>query len=67
MNMNIHKSMGPNEMHPRILRELADIVTKSFSTIFEKLWQSGELPCYWKKGNITLIFKKNKKDDPQNY
>jgi len=54
-------------MHPSVLRELADLVAKSLSMIFERSWQSGEDHGDWKKGNIVLIFKKGRKEDPGNY
>uniref|UniRef100_A0A8B9GDA9 Reverse transcriptase domain-containing protein n=1 Tax=Amazona collaria TaxID=241587 RepID=A0A8B9GDA9_9PSIT len=51
----------------QLIMELANEVAKPLSIIFEKSWQSGEVPDDWKKGNITPIFNKGKMDEPGNY
>ncbi|KFW01811.1 hypothetical protein N326_04975, partial [Eurypyga helias] len=66
-NLKVHKSMGPDGIHPWVLKELVDGVARPLSLIFEKSWQSGEDPDDWKRGNITPIFKKRKKEEPGNY
>ena len=60
-NLNIQKSMGPNEMHPRVLRELADVPTELLPVIFEKTWQSGEIPGDWKKATSHPFLRRVKR------
>ncbi|KFV01431.1 hypothetical protein N339_07349, partial [Pterocles gutturalis] len=66
-NLKVHESMGPDEMQPWVLRELADEIAKTLSITFEKSWHSGEVPADWKRGNKTPIFKKGDKEYPGNY
>ncbi|KAJ7419046.1 hypothetical protein WISP_56501 [Willisornis vidua] len=59
LQLDPHKSMGPDEMHPSILKELADVITKPLSMIFEQPWESREVPADWKLVNVVLIFKED--------
>ena len=67
MRLDEYKSLGPDAVHPRALKELAEVVAKLLSIIFEKLWLSGEVPDDWRKGYVTPIYKKGSKEDPSNY
>ncbi|KFV86063.1 hypothetical protein N308_15375, partial [Struthio camelus australis] len=65
--LDIHKSMGPDGMHPRVLRQLAHVIARPLSIILERSWRSGEVPEDWKKANVTPVCKKGKKEEPGNY
>lgn len=62
MRLNVYKSMGLDDIKPRDLREFADVVAKPLSIIF------GSHICQVmrKKGNITPIFEKVRKEDVGN-
>ncbi|PKU36829.1 rna-directed dna polymerase from mobile element jockey- hypothetical protein [Limosa lapponica baueri] len=58
--------MGPDGMHPRVLREKADVIAKPFSIILKRSWRTGAVTKDWRKANVTPVFKKGK-EDPGNY
>lgn len=64
---DIHKPMDPDGMHPVVMTELSDTTFRWLTIIFEWLWRSGAVSECWEKANVTLIFKKGKKEDPENF
>ena len=35
LDLDCHKSMGPDEIHPRVLRELAEVIAEPLSIIYQ--------------------------------
>ncbi|KFW62223.1 hypothetical protein AS28_00276, partial [Pygoscelis adeliae] len=66
-HLDTHKSMGPDGIHPRVLRELAEELAKWLSIIYQQSWLMGEVPDDWRLANVTPIYKKGRKEDPGNY
>jgi len=54
-------------MHPRVLRQLVDVIAELLSIIFERSWKTGEVLEDWRKANFTPIFKKEKQENLRNY
>ncbi|GAB0182151.1 mitochondrial enolase superfamily member 1 [Grus japonensis] len=66
-HLDTHKSMGPDGIHPRVLRELAEVFTKPLSIIYQQFWLTGEVPVDWRLANVMLIYNKGQNEDPGNY
>ncbi|TRZ23799.1 hypothetical protein HGM15179_003309 [Zosterops borbonicus] len=65
--INVHKSMRPDGIHPRVMSKLADELVKPFSIIYQQSWLTGEVPDDWKMANVMPIHKKGGTEDPGNY
>ncbi|GAB0181414.1 mitochondrial enolase superfamily member 1 [Grus japonensis] len=47
---------------PRVLRELAEVLTKPLSIIYQQCWLTGEVPVDWKLANVMPIHRKSQKE-----
>ena len=66
-NIDPNKAMGPDRLHPRVLKETARVVAPILQIIFSKSLENGEVPDNWKQANIAPIFKKGERYCPSNY
>jgi len=44
LHLDSHKSMGPDRLHPSVLRELVGVIAELLSAIYQRSWLSGEVP-----------------------
>ena len=65
--INVSKSCGPDNLHPRLLLEMADIIALPVTILFNATLKDGNLPRDWKMAFITGIFKKGSRHLPENY
>ena len=66
-NLNPNQTMGPDRLHPRVLKETARAVAPILQIIFSKSLENGEVPDDWKQVNIAPISKKGERHCPSNY
>jgi hypothetical protein len=65
--LNPGKSPGPDGLHPRVLKELADALAEPLALLFNKSLSEGKLPSMWKDADVTPLFKKGDKSKTNNY
>ncbi|KAK4315457.1 hypothetical protein Pmani_013373 [Petrolisthes manimaculis] len=61
------KSPGPNGLHPRVIKEVAEELVEPLWMIFNRSLRDGQVPREWKIANITAIFKKGNRYDASSY
>ncbi|XP_076037998.1 uncharacterized protein LOC143023364 [Oratosquilla oratoria] len=60
-------SPGPDQICPRVLQEIAGIITLPFTLLYIRSLETREVPQQWKIATVIPIFKKGNKSLPANY
>ena len=66
-NLDPTKSPGPDDIHPRVLKETASAIAPALTALYNNILTSHDIPEDWRTAIITAIFKKGAKSDPGNY
>jgi hypothetical protein len=67
LNLNPNKEAGPDEIKPRVLKELATEIAPILTIIFQISLESGVVPSDWKTAHVAPVYKKGPKYNPENY
>jgi len=65
--LGVHQSMGLDGIHPRVPRELAEVLTKSLSIIYHQFWLTRQVLVDWRLANVMPIHKKGQNEDLGHY
>ena len=61
------KSQGPDNIHPKLIKECSHQLLTPLKTIFVKSLEESKIPEVWRKANVTAIHKSGDKTNPENY
>ena len=65
--LNPSTALGPDELHPSVLKELATELGPVFAHLFQQSIDTGEIPKEWSLANICPLFKKSDRALACNY
>ena len=68
-NLDVNKSHGPDEIHPRLLKVCCEQIGPSLCALFNRSLNCGRVPTEWKSANmyITHVHRKESKELAENY
>ena len=61
------KSQGPDNLHPKLIKECSHQLLTPLKEIFSKSLAESKIPDIWKRANVTAIHKSGDKTNPENY
>jgi len=67
MKLDVNSAIGPDEIHPMLLKSCAEQISVPLSLIFNMSLRSGVLPDCWKSSLVVPLFKAKSRCDPLNY
>ena len=47
-HLDTHKSVGSDGIHPRVLKEFVEVLTKLHAVVYQQSWLTGEVPVDWR-------------------
>ena len=65
--LNLNKAAGPDNIRPKILKELAPEIAPILTIIFRKSLETGEVPPDWRSANVRPVYKKGDRHKAENY
>jgi hypothetical protein len=66
-SLDVSKSAGPDDIHSRLLHELADHLATPLASLFQRSLDAGMIPLEWKSAVVSPIFKKGNRKLAENY
>lgn len=66
-SINVKKGIGPDGIHPLILKNCAHRLAAPLTELFNESLSQGLFPDQWKRSSVTPIFKKGARSKIENY
>ena len=67
LKLNTRKSFGPDEIHPRLVKELTDHIARPIASFFNQTLADGVLPRDWEKALVSAIYKNGSRNVAETY
>lgn len=56
--LDTDRSMGPDGRHPKVLRELVNVLTETLSIIYQQSWLTWEVSGDWRLAGVMPVYRR---------